>query len=110
MQACCRVARACISAFAFHLHAESLPCHVRAYRLRALSCLPYLKKMYAMDITTSDFDDEVVEENILHNCKANGVVPMQHIRRKSLEFNKNHSYIFGFAYIFIRFDVERILL
>lgn len=40
----------------------------------------YLKKMYAMDITTSDFDDEVVEENILHNCKANDVVPMQHIR------------------------------
>ncbi|KAI3833694.1 hypothetical protein MKX03_004029 [Papaver bracteatum] len=41
----------------------------------------FLRKTFGVDITTSDFDDEEVEENIAHNCRANGIVPaLPHIR------------------------------
>ncbi|KAH0469516.1 hypothetical protein IEQ34_001074 [Dendrobium chrysotoxum] len=35
-----------------------------------------------VDITTSDYDDEEVEENIAYNCKANEVKVLPHVRRK----------------------------
>ncbi|KAJ8570748.1 hypothetical protein K7X08_037720 [Anisodus acutangulus] len=40
----------------------------------------FLRKSY-LDITTSDYDDPDIEENIAHNCQANGVLPtLPHIR------------------------------
>ncbi|XP_026417044.1 uncharacterized protein LOC113312509 [Papaver somniferum] len=41
----------------------------------------FLRKSFGVDITTSDFDDEEVEENIAHNCRVNGIIPaLPHIR------------------------------
>lgn len=41
----------------------------------------FLKKLYQVDITTSDYDDQEIEENIAHNCRANGVTPvLPHIK------------------------------
>ncbi|XP_049358732.1 uncharacterized protein LOC125823393 [Solanum verrucosum] len=41
----------------------------------------FLSKSYQLDITTSDYDDPDIEENIAHNCQANGVSPaLPHIR------------------------------
>lgn len=42
--------------------------------------------MYDLDITTSDYDDEDIEKNILHNHVANGIPVSPHIRRKSFEY------------------------
>ncbi|KAK9699134.1 hypothetical protein RND81_08G155400 [Saponaria officinalis] len=36
----------------------------------------FLKKLCQLDITTSDYDDQEIEENIAYNCRANGVVPV----------------------------------
>ncbi|CAK9139945.1 unnamed protein product [Ilex paraguariensis] len=42
----------------------------------------FLRKSFQFDITTSDYDDEEIEENIAHNCRANGITPLpSHIRR-----------------------------
>nr|KAJ0203444.1 hypothetical protein LSAT_V11C500283120 [Lactuca sativa] len=36
---------------------------------------------FLVDITTSDYDDEEIEENIAHNCRINGVIPvLPHIK------------------------------
>ncbi|KAL8154267.1 hypothetical protein V2J09_012027 [Rumex salicifolius] len=41
----------------------------------------FLKKSLQLDITTSDYDDHEIEENIAHNCKINGVIPdLPHIK------------------------------
>ncbi|XP_044488278.1 protein N-terminal and lysine N-methyltransferase efm7 [Mangifera indica] len=41
----------------------------------------FLRKTLHLDITTSDYDDQEIEENIAHNCKANGITPvLPHIR------------------------------
>ncbi|XP_059296491.1 uncharacterized protein LOC132049636 [Lycium ferocissimum] len=41
----------------------------------------FLRKSFQLDITTSDYDDPDIEENIAHNCRANGVSPvLPHIR------------------------------
>ncbi|KAM7463966.1 hypothetical protein LguiA_032087 [Lonicera macranthoides] len=41
----------------------------------------FLRKLFQLDITTSDFDDEEIEENIAHNCRDNGVSPvLPHIK------------------------------
>eukprot|EP01018_Ginkgo_biloba_P024190 Gb_09169 [translate_table: standard] len=40
----------------------------------------FLKKSLGADITTSDFDDEEIEENIAYNCAANGISALPHIR------------------------------
>ncbi|KAH0720831.1 hypothetical protein KY290_005818 [Solanum tuberosum] len=41
----------------------------------------FLSKSYHLDITTSDYDDPDIEENIAHNCQVNGVSPaLPHIR------------------------------
>ncbi|KAK1562508.1 hypothetical protein Q3G72_012983 [Acer saccharum] len=41
----------------------------------------FLKKALHLDITTSDYDDKEIEDNIAHNCKANGITPpLPHIK------------------------------
>ncbi|KAL8093042.1 hypothetical protein AgCh_035068 [Apium graveolens] len=41
----------------------------------------FLWKLFQIDITTSDYDDSDIEENIAHNCKVNGVIPvLPHIK------------------------------
>ncbi|KAF3771551.1 Protein-lysine methyltransferase, partial [Nymphaea thermarum] len=40
----------------------------------------FLAKLLQVDITTSDFDDGDIEENIAHNCRANGLPVLPHIR------------------------------
>ncbi|XP_048127151.1 uncharacterized protein LOC115745754 isoform X4 [Rhodamnia argentea] len=41
----------------------------------------FLQKSFSLDITTSDYDDLEIEENIAHNCKINGITPvLPHIR------------------------------
>ncbi|CAA6667545.1 unnamed protein product [Spirodela intermedia] len=40
----------------------------------------FLKKLLAVDITTSDFDDLEIEENLAYNCAANGLEILPHIR------------------------------
>lgn len=49
----------------------------------------YLCKSFSLDITTSDYDDQEIEENIAHNCRANGITPvLRHIKR---EFSSMHT-------------------
>ncbi|XP_050214231.1 uncharacterized protein LOC126665448 [Mercurialis annua] len=41
----------------------------------------FLGKSFNLDITTSDYDDHEIEENIAHNCRVNGIKPaLPHIR------------------------------
>lgn len=41
----------------------------------------FLRKSFQLDITTSDYDDMEIEENIAHNCGANGISPvLPHIK------------------------------
>ncbi|KAJ6699460.1 HEPATOCELLULAR CARCINOMA-ASSOCIATED ANTIGEN [Salix purpurea] len=41
----------------------------------------FLHKSFHLNITTSDFNDQEIEENIAHNCRVNGVTPvLPHIR------------------------------
>ncbi|KAK3226145.1 hypothetical protein Dsin_006007 [Dipteronia sinensis] len=41
----------------------------------------FLKKALHLDITTSDYDDQEIEDNIAHNCKTNGITPpLPHIK------------------------------
>ncbi|KAI5584543.1 hypothetical protein POPTR_006G100100v4 [Populus trichocarpa] len=41
----------------------------------------FLRKSFHLDITTSDYNDQEIEENIAHNCRVNGVTPvLPHIR------------------------------
>ncbi|XP_058111731.1 protein-lysine N-methyltransferase EFM3 isoform X1 [Magnolia sinica] len=40
----------------------------------------FLRKSFGVDITTSDFDDKEVEENIAHNCRINQLPVLPHIR------------------------------
>ncbi|GAV75484.1 Methyltransf_16 domain-containing protein [Cephalotus follicularis] len=41
----------------------------------------FLRKSFNLDITTSDYDDEEIEENIAHNCNANKITPvLPHIK------------------------------
>ncbi|KAK3018999.1 hypothetical protein RJ639_003607 [Escallonia herrerae] len=41
----------------------------------------FLHKLFQLDITTSDYNDLEIEENIAHNCRANGVIPvLPHIK------------------------------
>ncbi|KAE9447640.1 hypothetical protein C3L33_20471, partial [Rhododendron williamsianum] len=36
----------------------------------------FLRKSFQLDITTSDYDDQEIAENIAHNCRANGISPV----------------------------------
>lgn len=40
----------------------------------------FLNKYFRVNITTSDFDDKEIEENIAYNCKANDVKLLSHVR------------------------------
>ncbi|KDP24455.1 hypothetical protein JCGZ_25019 [Jatropha curcas] len=41
----------------------------------------FLHKSFNLDITTSDYDDHEIEENIAHNCRVNGITPtLPHIK------------------------------
>ncbi|XP_073043593.1 uncharacterized protein [Primulina eburnea] len=41
----------------------------------------FLHKSFQVDITTSDYDDAEIEENIAYNCQINGVTPvLPHMR------------------------------
>ncbi|CAM8927284.1 unnamed protein product [Rhodiola kirilowii] len=36
----------------------------------------FLRKSFQVDITTSDYNDPEIEENIAYNCKVNGITPV----------------------------------
>ncbi|CAN0927937.1 Protein-lysine methyltransferase METTL21C, partial [Linum grandiflorum] len=41
----------------------------------------FVRKSFDLDITTSDYDDQEIEDNIAHNCRENGVSPvLPHIK------------------------------
>ncbi|PUZ36271.1 hypothetical protein GQ55_9G024300 [Panicum hallii var. hallii] len=40
----------------------------------------FLRKSFGVDITTSDYDDKDIEENIAYNCRANKLDVLPHIR------------------------------
>ncbi|KAK9289477.1 hypothetical protein L1049_007632 [Liquidambar formosana] len=41
----------------------------------------FLRKSFQLDITTSDYNDQEIEENIAHNCRVNGINPaLPHIK------------------------------
>lgn len=40
----------------------------------------FLRKSFGVDITTSDFDDKEIEENIAYNCRVNELSVLPHIR------------------------------
>lgn len=43
----------------------------------------FLKKEFNLDITTSDYDDQEIQDNIAHNCTANNITPsLPHIKRQ----------------------------
>lgn len=43
----------------------------------------FLKKEFNLDITTSDYDDQEIEDNIAHNCIANKIIPsLPHVKRE----------------------------
>lgn len=43
----------------------------------------FLRKSFQLDITTSDYDDAEIEDNIVYNSRINGVTPVvPHVRRK----------------------------
>lgn len=43
----------------------------------------FLRRSFELDITTSDYDDQEIEENIAHNCRANGILPvLPHVKRE----------------------------
>ena len=43
----------------------------------------FLRKACNLDITTSDYEDQEIEENIAHNCRANEIPVIPHIKRES---------------------------
>jgi hypothetical protein len=50
----------------------------------------FLRKSYNLDITTSDYDDQEIMENIAHNCSANDLPVIPHIKREySFERSSN---------------------
>ncbi|KAF1877381.1 hypothetical protein Lal_00016083 [Lupinus albus] len=40
----------------------------------------FLLKTYNLDITTSDYEDQEIEDNIAHNCRANEIPVIPHIK------------------------------
>ncbi|KAF7845366.1 EEF1A lysine methyltransferase 3 [Senna tora] len=40
----------------------------------------FLQKSFHLDITTSDYDDIEIEENIAHNCRVNDITVIPHIK------------------------------
>lgn len=47
-----------------------------------------------LDITTSDYNDQEIEDNIAYNCTANGITPaLPHIKRESPFHLHNHQFL-----------------
>lgn len=43
----------------------------------------FLRKSFQLDITTSDYNDQEIEENIAYNCRVNGITPiLPHVKRE----------------------------
>ena len=43
----------------------------------------FLRRSFQLDITTSDYADQEIEDNIAHNCKVNGITPvLPHVKRE----------------------------
>ncbi|CAN6581435.1 unnamed protein product [Malus baccata var. baccata] len=41
----------------------------------------FLRRLFNLDITTSDYNDQEIEDNIAHNCRVNGITPvLPHIK------------------------------
>lgn len=41
----------------------------------------FLKRLLQLEITTSDYDDQEIEDNIAYNCKINGILtPLPHVK------------------------------
>ncbi|GJN22803.1 hypothetical protein PR202_gb10402 [Eleusine coracana subsp. coracana] len=55
----------------------------------------FLRKSFGVDITTSDYDDKEIEENIAYNCRANNLDVLPHIRRESSYHPKQKKYTWG---------------
>lgn len=56
----------------------------------------FLRKSFQFDITTSDYNDQEIEDNIAHNCRVNGITPtLSHIKRE-LSFSWPSHLIFSF--------------
>jgi hypothetical protein len=58
----------------------------------------FLRKSFGVDITTSDYDDKDIEENIAYNCRTNKLDVLPHIRREFLTIsNKNYALVVLFC-------------
>ncbi|KAH9672930.1 S-adenosyl-L-methionine-dependent methyltransferases superfamily protein [Citrus sinensis] len=54
----------------------------------------FLRKAMNLDITTSDYNDQEIEDNIAYNCTANGITPaLPHIKRESPFHLHNHQFL-----------------
>jgi len=59
----------------------------------------YLRKSFGVDITTSDYDDKDIEENIAYNCRANKLDVLPHIRREFFTIsNKNYALVVFYCF------------
>lgn len=61
-------------------HVFSCLCCIHTSGTGALAI--FLRKSYNLDITTSDYDDQEIMENIAHNCGANDLPVIPHIKRE----------------------------
>jgi len=67
-----------ISEIWFHVFSCSCCIHISGTGALAI----FLRKSYNLDITTSDYDDQEIMENIAHNCGANDLPVIPHIKRE----------------------------
>jgi hypothetical protein len=58
----------------------------------------FLRKAFEVDITTSDYDDKEIEENIAYNCRANTLDVLPHIRRKLSGHSTRNLYICSISF------------
>lgn len=58
----------------------------------------FLRKAFEVDITTSDYDDKEIEENIAYNCRANTLDVLPHIRRKLSVHSTQNLYICSISF------------
>ncbi|EXB58997.1 hypothetical protein L484_008237 [Morus notabilis] len=48
----------------------------------------FLRKAFCLDITTSDYADQEIEDNIAHNCRENGITQvLPHVKRQAFLFS-----------------------
>ncbi|WVZ17523.1 hypothetical protein V8G54_010505 [Vigna mungo] len=83
--------RSCIEGRrAIELGSEAIQLHLVVYLVSVTSApcgtgalAIFLRKSYNLDITTSDYDDNEIEKNIAHNCQANEIPIIPHIKRET---------------------------